>query len=186
MAPTARFPLFAMALAALLISSFANAATFPRLAPFKNITGVSWSSLQAGLSTCDPATFAYDLSLDAADWRECAALHSEWTTEKGFFRVSKPDRGIYVPILSETGCSLAVEPHNPLFGPYIIGNQDVENILFHSLRDFSRGTLLAVNGNVSCDATGTGVRVPLAWKISKPAGPPVSREATRTTVPIRA
>ncbi|RCI16840.1 hypothetical protein L249_3036 [Ophiocordyceps polyrhachis-furcata BCC 54312] len=181
MAPIARFPLFTWALAVLLASSLANAAAISG-APFKNITGVSWRSSQAGLSTCDSATFAYDLSLDAADWRQCAALHSEWTTEKGFFRVSRPGRSVYVPILSGTGCSLAVEPHNPLFGPYIIGNQDIEHILFHSLREFSRGTLLAVNGNLSCDASGTGVRVPLAWKISKPTGPSVSPAA----LPIRA
>ncbi|RDA86900.1 hypothetical protein CP532_1875 [Ophiocordyceps camponoti-leonardi (nom. inval.)] len=186
MAPTARFPLFTVAFVTLIASSLVNAAAISGLAPFKNITGVSWSSMQSGLSTCDSATFAYDLTFDAADWRQCAALHSEWTTEKGFFRVSRPDRGVYVPILSGTGCSLSVEPQDPLFGPYIIGNQDIENILFHSLRDFSRGTLLSVNGNVSCDATGTGVRVPLAWKISKPNGPFVSRESTRAAVPIRA
>ncbi|PFH59827.1 hypothetical protein XA68_11845 [Ophiocordyceps unilateralis] len=185
MASSATHPLI---LAVLLASPLAQAVSVSSLAPFNNITGVSWSTSPATLSTCDPAAFSYDLSLDAADWRQCAALHSQWTTEKGYFRVARPDRGAYVPILSETDCSLAVEPLGPLYGPYIIGNKDIEDILFKSLHDFSRGTLLAVNGTVSCDA-GNGGRAPLAWKISKSAGPAPPRTAglaKRVAVSIRA
>ncbi|PHH73480.1 hypothetical protein CDD80_3809 [Ophiocordyceps camponoti-rufipedis] len=181
MAPSATHTLV---LFALVSSPIVHAVSLSGLAPFNNITGVSWSTSQAALSTCDPATFAYDLSLDAADWRQCAALHSEWTTEKGFFRVARPDGRAYLPIVGETDCSLAVEPLSPLLGPYIIGNKDIENILFKSLHDFSRGTLLAVNGTVKCD-TGNGERAPLAWKISKAAGPALRRIALAKRVAVK-
>ncbi|KAM4063520.1 putative necrosis-inducing factor domain-containing protein [Hirsutella rhossiliensis] len=138
--------------------------------PFTNATGISWRPSQAAQRTCGPITFAADPNLDPANWRQCAALYSHWTSENGTFGVANADHGpSYRPIVGQTDCALAVAPLASTTGPYLVGSKDIEAILQRSLRDFSYGSLLAVNGTVDCDVA-SGGRAPMSWKISKPDG----------------
>ncbi|PNY19957.1 Uncharacterized protein TCAP_07431 [Tolypocladium capitatum] len=134
--------------------------------PFANVTGVSWTPSPTARSTCDQATFAFDASLEPADWRQCAALYSAWTAENGTFCVTKADCKAYLLVAQHTGCALAVEPMDARKGPYTIGDKDVEALLYNSLSNFSHGTLLAVRGVIKCDVA-SGGRAGLAWQISK-------------------
>ncbi|PHH86810.1 hypothetical protein CDD83_9724 [Cordyceps sp. RAO-2017] len=150
--------------------------------PFTNATGVSWRPSPVGQRTCGQATFADDTTLVPANWRRCSALYSEWAAENGSFHVVKAAAprvatplaasaagSTFVPILGETDCALAVEIADASLGPLVIGSQDLEALLFNSLKDYSRGTLLAVTGTLECDLASGGGHAPLSWKISKTA-----------------
>lgn len=150
----------------LLVNLAAVAVAAAGRIPFTNATGISWTPSATEQSTCDQATFAFDESLDPADWRECAALYSAWGAENGTFRVVDVDGKAYVPVIQQKDCTLAVEPMDAGNGTYRIGDKDVREMLDNSLKNFSHGTLLAVRGVVKCDVDGGG-RAGLAWQISK-------------------
>lgn len=161
---------FALVVVALQTQT-AAATALPNGSPFTNATGISWRPSQAAQCTCGSITFAADPSLDPASWRQCAALYSHWTSENGTFGVANADGHFsYRPLVGQTDCALAIAPLASTVGPYLIGSKDIEAILQRSLRDFSYGSLLAVNGTVECDVA-SGGRAPMSWRISKP--PPV-------------
>lgn len=160
--------------ASLLVAVVAAVAAAGALAhgssPFANATGVSWRPSPAGQYTCGPIRLAPAPALDAADWRQCAALYSQWVAENGTFGVANADaRPAYLPLLRQTDCALAVAPLALTAGPFLVGSRDIEAMLQRSLNEYSSGTLLAVHGTVECDVA-TGGRAPLSWRIFRLAG----------------
>ncbi|KAL3962843.1 hypothetical protein ACCO45_004366 [Purpureocillium lilacinum] len=154
--------------------------------PIANTTGLSWTPAADHQTTCErPATFAADPSLEPANWRECAALYSSWATENGTFRLlperqqaekksnsggdgddgvgSEYDADGFLVLLRETDCVLAVRPMDPAKAPFTVGDRDVNMLLEESLKNYSRGTELAVSGVVKCaDAGGEKSRLDVA------------------------
>lgn len=133
--------------------------------PFSHTAGVTWRPAAAAKSTCSFATFAFDATIPPADWRQCAALYSSWTGEKGSFRLAASNDEAFVPVIQMTDCTLGMEPVLADLGPYTVGSKDVEALLGLSLRNYSSGTLLAAGGIIKCDAAAGG-RADLRWRIS--------------------
>ncbi|PHH80395.1 hypothetical protein CDD82_1761 [Ophiocordyceps australis] len=134
--------------------------------PFANATSLWWEPSTDAATTCDEASYADDPKLDAANWRQCAALYSSLAGQNGSFHLSHGNNGAAVPLLSQRDCILSVLPLDADKGPYTIGMRDAEAMLGNSLRNYSRGTLLSVKGLVKCDVAGGG-RAGLSWQISK-------------------
>ncbi|ODA80880.1 hypothetical protein RJ55_03840 [Drechmeria coniospora] len=146
--------------------------------PLANSTGVVWIPSTTDQSTCDPATFVPPAPderprLEPADWRECAALHSQWVAANGTLRVVVPHpvschANAFVPLVQARDCVLAVKPLDAAKAPFTVGDADVATLLYTSLLQFSSGTLLAVGGVVNCEDA-SGERAALSWRIAKTA-----------------
>ncbi|PHH59127.1 hypothetical protein CDD81_3703 [Ophiocordyceps australis] len=165
--------LVALYLCLLLVCESALAAALPTtgsaLARRQPSPSLWWEPSIDGTMTCDPPSYAEDLDLEPANWRQCASLYSSLAGQNGTFHISNSPNATAIPLLSHTDCILSVLPLDTDKGPYTIGSRDVETILGDGLRNFSRGTLLSVKGVVKCDVAGGG-RAGLSWQISKSAG----------------
>lgn len=128
--------------------------------------GINWQPSDDTQSTCDQSTFAEAPNADAANWRECAALYSSWSTANGTFIVSKEAGDEFAPVLKVQDCTLAVQVSDPSRVPYVIGDKDIKTLLQTSLKQFSEGTELSVVGNLNCAAAG-GTKSAVNWRISK-------------------
>lgn len=157
----------AVALLVLVLPQLVAAAAVALGAPFTNATGISWRPSQAAQHNCGRIAIASDPGLEAASWRQCAALYSHWTSENGTFGVDNAgDSPAFRSLVAQTDCVLSIAPLASTTGPYLIGSKDVEAILQRSLADFSSGSMLAVNGTVECDIA-SGGRAPMSWRICK-------------------
>lgn len=99
-----------------------------------------------------------------ADWSECAALYSFWADESGNFNISDVSGGKSVAILKSRDCFLSVKAIDQSKGSYAMGDMDIQAILSTALLSHSRGSGLAVQGDVNCNVENGG-KATLHWQI---------------------
>ncbi|CAM1505767.1 Fc.00g114040.m01.CDS01 [Cosmosporella sp. VM-42] len=123
-----------------------------------------WKPSSKNFKTCDEATFAPVLNVIPADWRDCASLSSEWSAQNGTFVIYPAVDDSFIKILKADSCTLAIKSSVKGEGPFTVGDVDINHILAGALLNYSDGSLLSAQGNVSCSVEG-GEKKSLHWQI---------------------
>lgn len=161
-------------------------------------TPIWWMPTAHHQKACDEASFANESTDDPvtpADWRDCAALYSEWASYNGTFsvghanataagygappsydypatgkRAAKPKSNAgYIAIMQSGSCTLALKPSS-LDQLLAVGDVDIGEILQNALNDHSSGTLLGARGDVNCAVRGADktAKAALGWQLYYP------------------
>ncbi|KPM43253.1 hypothetical protein AK830_g3238 [Neonectria ditissima] len=165
------------------------------------VTPITWMPTAHHQKACDEASFANESSEDPvtpADWRDCAALYSEWTSYNGTFSVGHANASAagygappsydypaaaaaskraaktnsnagYIPIVQSGSCTLALKPGS-LNQLLAVGDVDIAEILQNALNEHSSGTLLGARGDVNCAVRGLdkSVKAAVGWQLYYP------------------
>ncbi|KAK7397746.1 hypothetical protein QQX98_012887 [Neonectria punicea] len=160
-------------------------------------TPITWMPTAHHQKACDEASFANEATDDPvtpADWRDCAALYSEWASYNGTFsvghanasagaassydypaankskRAAKPKSNVgYIPIMQSGSCTLALKPGS-LNQQLAVGDVDIGEILQNALNEHSSGTLLGARGDVNCAVRGPdkSAKAAVGWQLYYP------------------